>query len=134
MTNKEMREIIKDHIYDFSSKKTQYEAWFVCDEIISHPNEDYCMLFNDRHIEKYIYSKDNYMTEKENQELKRLVNILNIYGDKYKGSDGFLNFDAEKVYNDPEWESIRLQAQKLYNLLEKEEGIENLKFTEDWKY
>ncbi len=134
MINKEMREIVKDYIHIFSSKEMQYEAWFVCDKIISSTNEDYCMLFDDISIEKYVYAKDNYMTKQENNQLKKLIDMLNEYQDKASNTKGFADFDSEKVYNDPVWEEIRKQAKKLYNLLEKEDGIEELNFLDDWTY
>jgi len=129
-----MREIIKDHINDFASKEIQYEAWFVQNKLWSNPNEDYCMLFDDRSIEKYVYAKDNYLTKKENDELKRFIDILKNYANKHKDEKGFYNFDSKKVFDDPEWETIRQEAKNLYLLLKKEEGIENLKFVEDWRY
>jgi len=134
MTNKEMREIIKDHIHDFASKEIQYEAWFVQDKLWSNPNEDYCMLFHDRSVEDFVYAKDNYLTKEENDELKKFIDILNNYSKKHNDEKGFLNFDSKEVFYDPEWEIIRQEANNLYLLLEKEEGIENLKFVEDWHY
>jgi len=129
-----MREIIKDHINDFASKEIQYEAWFIRDKLWSSPNEDYCMLFNDRAIEKYVCTKDNYLTKRENDALKKFIDILNNYANKHKDEKGFLNFDSKKVFYDSEWEAIRQEAKNLCLLLEKEEGIEDLKFIEDWHY
>ena len=99
---------------------------------ISNPGEDYCLLFDDLRIEEYVYAKDNYMTKVENNELKKLIDLLNIYGNKHRNDNGFLDFDTSEVYNDPEWEKIREQATILYELLEKEEGLEKLKLVEDW--
>lgn len=134
MTNKEVRELIKDHIHDFSSKEIQYEAWFIRKKIISTPNEDYCMLFDDWKIEKYVYAKDNYLTRNENNELKELIDMLNNYGNKHRNSLGFLELNPEIVYYDEEWGKIRKQAELLYKLLSKEEGLENLKIVENWTY
>ena len=134
MTNKFVRAEVMNLVNDFASKEIQYEAWFIQENLRSNPCEDYCLLFDDLVIEDYVYSKDNYMTKKENDALNAFIDMLNVYGDKHRGSDGFLGFDEDVVYNDPEWENIRKEATKLYNLLEKEEGIEELKFVEDWKY
>ncbi len=134
MTNKARREQVKEHILDFSSKEIQYEAWFVSTKIRSTADEDFCMLFDDLGIEDYVYAKDNYMTKQENNELKELINMLNEYKDKHSNTKGFADFDSETVYNDPVWEKIRQQAKKLYNILEKENGIEELTFVDDWTY
>jgi len=129
-----MRAIIKDHIEDFASKEIQYEAWFIGEKLRSHPGEDYAMLFDDRNIEKFVYAKNNYLTKKENDALKYFIDILDEYAEPHKDKNGFLDFDAEKVYNDPKWEKIREEAKKLYELLDKEEGIETLPIVEDWRY
>lgn len=134
MTNLKMRELIKDHIKDFASEKIQYEAWFIQDKIISNPNEDYCMLFDDRRIEDFVYAKDNYLTQKENDELKILIDMLNEYADIHKNWQGYLEFDSEKVYYDPKWHKIRKQAKNLYELLDTNEGLEELKIVENWSY
>jgi len=134
MTNKEMREIIMDHIIDFADKEKQYEAWFVQKTMISNPGEDYVMLFDDRHIEEFVNAPNNYLTKKENEELEKFIDILNSYADKHKDEQGYLDFDAEEVFYDPEWEVIRQEAQKLYDLLEKAEGVEELEIVDDWKY
>lgn len=46
----------------------------------------------------------------------------------------FLSCIICKVYNDAEWNKVRQEAQGLYSFLEKEEGIEDLKFVENWHY
>lgn len=132
MTNKDLREQIQEMIHDFSSKERQYEAWFVCKRIISSPDEDYCMFFDDLGIESYVNFNDNYFTKKENQELKKFINSLNEYGNKHRDLKGFLDLDAEIVYNDPEWEKIREQAKCLYDLLAQEEGLEELTLIKNW--
>ncbi|NQY94330.1 MAG: hypothetical protein HRT43_09215 [Campylobacteraceae bacterium] len=136
MTNKERREQIKDHIHEFSLKERQYEAWLVCDEIVSSTDEDYSILFDDLGIEYYVDAKYNYMTKQENDELKNFVYMLNEYRVYYDKNYGLVDnsFDSEKVYNDAEWDKVRQEAKRLYNLLEKEEGIENLIFIENWNY
>lgn len=129
-----MREIIMDHINDFASKEIQYEAWFIQKIMISSPNEDYCMLFNDRGIEDFVNAPNNYLTEIENKELQKFINTLNLYANKYKDEKGFLNFDPNYVFYDLEWENIRQEAQKLYQLLKKGEGIEKLEIIDNWTY
>lgn len=134
MTNKDMREIIMDHINDFASKEIQYESWFIQKIMISSPNEDYCMLFDDRGVEDFVNAPNNYLTEIENKELQKFINILNLYANKHKDEKGFLNFDPNYVFYDLEWENIRQEAQKLYQLLQKGEDIEKLKIIDNWTY
>lgn len=135
LSNKFLREDLKEFLEFFYSKELQNEIWFLRDaNVREDPNEFYCMLFNDFGVEDFVYAKDNYLTKKENDELKKFIDILNNYANKHKDDKGFYNFDSKEVFYDPEWETIRQEANNLYLLLEKEEGIENLKFVEDWRY
>ncbi|MBU0632392.1 hypothetical protein KKA17_07095 [bacterium] len=135
LSNKFCRENLKEFLELFASKEIQYEIWFLRDEKTREdPNEFYCMLFDDFGVENFVAVKNNYLTIKENDELKRFIDMLNDYADKHKDEKGFLDFDSKEVFYDPEWESIRQEAQKLYFLLEKGENIESLTFIEDWHY
>ncbi len=135
LSNKFFREDLKGFLELFYSKELQNEIWFLRDaNVREDPNEFYCMLFDDFGVEDFVYAKNNYLTKKENDELKRFIDILKNYSNKHRDEKGFLNFDSHEVFYDPEWEIIRQEAKNLYLLLEKEEDIENLKFVEDWRY
>jgi hypothetical protein len=134
-SNKFFREDLKEFLEFFYSKELQNEIWFLRDEKTREdPSEFYCMFFDDFGVEDFVYAKDNYLTKKENDALKSFIDVLSNYADKYKDENGFLNFNSKQVYNDPEWKKIRREAKKLYLLLEKEEGVENLKIMENWNY
>ena len=82
----------------------------------------------------YIAPSFDYLTENENQELQKFINTLNLYANKHKDENGFLNFNSNYVFYDLEWEEIRQKAQKLYQLLQKEDGVESLKIIDNWTY
>lgn len=135
MTNKFFREDLMEFIEMFASKEIQKEIWFEREvNKREDPNEFYCMLFNDFSVEDFVNAPNNYLTEIENKELQKFINILNLYANKYKDEKGFLNFDSNYVFYDLEWENIRQEAQKLYQLLQKGEGIEKLEIIDNWTY
>lgn len=118
MTQCEFRKLIKQDIFEFSNKEWQYKTWTVFNpKSFYDPVEQIIDFLDGRFIEKYVYQVDNCLEYEEQEGLKNFLHVLNRYVNKNKNEKGELILDPQKTFYSPEWEEIRLEAKKLYFLM-----------------
>jgi hypothetical protein len=99
------RQNIKDAVEEAASKDIQKTAWAGGGDLVSSPDELYCVIFDDCLIVDFLESNPAQLTDEQISLGKDFVKALNWYS-----PDGQTLPGAIDMMRDPRWEKVRVAA------------------------
>ncbi len=115
MDTNSWKKAVMGAVREIADESYQKSAWFGVGEEISSPEEVYCTLFDDFIYDDFLDSVNVPITDKQRMLGRELRDAMN----QYANSIDYL-CDADKVYNDPKWNDIRILAKFFWEALSEE--------------